>query len=71
MGSEFTVVPVGPGRATVYVNLGTEGAPNWVEDAYVVGDPTKWAGASPTTISGAMDRLVSAVVARTIGGAIP
>jgi hypothetical protein len=37
---------------------------------YSPGNPLNWAG-SPTTIEAALDRIAAAVVARTVGGAIP
>jgi hypothetical protein len=66
MGSEFTLIPVGPGAPTLYVNVGTEGAPTWVVDAYTPAVPGDWNGAAPTSLIGAMDRVAAILKAHGI-----
>jgi hypothetical protein len=51
----------------VYVNLGTEAAPNWVANPYAAAVAGDWAGGlAPTNVKDALDRIASALNAHGI-----
>jgi hypothetical protein len=71
-GSLFIRVPMPAGTPVAYINTGTEAAPVWVQLslAYTPSVPANWAGAAPTDLVTALDRVANSL-ATHLGVPIP